>query len=152
MALIRHPKDFWSGVLFGSFGVAAIVLSSDYPLGSAARMGPAYFPRALGILLLLLAAALVARSLATRGPAPAVRNLKPLVIVLGSVLMFGLAAPRLGVALATILLILGSSTADHEFRWREALASSVILAVVAVVVFVYGLGLQLPVWPPFIAG
>ena len=52
MALIRHPKDFWAGVLFASFGAAALVIAQSYPLGSAARMGPGYFPRMLGFLLL----------------------------------------------------------------------------------------------------
>lgn len=148
MALIRNPKDFWAGVLFGAFGAAAIAISSGYPLGSAARMGPGYFPRGLGILLLALAALLIVRSFALRGGALAMRNLKPLVIVLGSVLVFGLAAPRLGIVTATVLLILISSSADHEFRWKEAIVASVILAIFAVVVFIYGLGLQLPIWPP----
>jgi hypothetical protein len=150
MALVRNAKDFWAGALFGAFGAAAILLSNGYPLGTAARMGPGYFPLALGLLLLALAAILVLRSLVLRGPAPAMRNLKPLAIVLGSVFVFGLAAPRLGVALATVLLILIASSADREFRWKEAVVSSLILAAFTVAVFIYGLGLQLPIWPPFL--
>lgn len=150
MALIRHPKDFWAGVLFASLGAGAILISSSYPLGTAARMGPGYFPRALGLLLLALAAILVLRALTIRGPALGMRNLKPLAIVLSGVFVFGLAAPRLGVALATILLILISSSADREFRWKEAVVSSLILAAFSVAVFIYGLGMQLPVGPPFL--
>jgi hypothetical protein len=150
MALIRHAKDFWAGVLFATLGGAAIVISSGYPLGTAARMGPGYFPRALGFLLLALAAILVLRSFVLRGPAPEIRNLKPLAIVLGSVFIFGATAPTLGVALATILLILISSSADREFRWKEAVVSSLILAAFTVAVFIYGLGMQLPIGPPFL--
>jgi hypothetical protein len=150
MALIRHPKDFGAGVLFATLGATAIFISSSYPLGTAARMGPGYFPRMLGVLLLALAAILILRSFVLRGPAPAMRNLKPLVIVLGSVFLFGVAAPRLGIVIATLLLILISSSADREFRWKEAVVSSVILAVFTVGVFIYGLGLQLPIWPPFL--
>ncbi len=54
MAALRNPKDFWSGLLFIGIGAAAIVLGSTYTIGSAARMGPCYFPRALGILLIVL--------------------------------------------------------------------------------------------------
>jgi hypothetical protein len=54
MAAVRNPKDFWSGLLFIGIGAAAIVLGSKYTIGSAARMGPGSFPRALGILLIVL--------------------------------------------------------------------------------------------------
>ena len=53
MSLIRHPKDFYSGLIFIGFGLAAIIIGSNYAMGTAARMGPGYFPRILGILLQL---------------------------------------------------------------------------------------------------
>ena len=68
MAVIRHPKDFWSGVLFIAIGVFAIVYGMKYTLGSAARMGPGYFPRILGILLIGLGAILALRALRLNGP------------------------------------------------------------------------------------
>ena len=51
---IRNPRDFWSGVLFTLFGVGTLAIGSKYTLGTAARMGPGYFPRILGILLIVL--------------------------------------------------------------------------------------------------
>jgi hypothetical protein len=152
MALIRHPKDFWAGVLFIAFGTAAVTLGAGYPLGTAARMGPGYFPRVLGMLLIGMGLILALRALKLTGPPLAMRNLKPLVIVLASVLVFGLTATRLGVVAATMLLILISSTADQEYRWKEALVSSLVLAVLTVAAFIWGLGVQLPVWPPFLTG
>ena len=63
------PRISISGLIFVAFGVAAIVLGSAYPLGTAARMGPGYFPRILGIgLLIVLGAALVtARAARSKG-------------------------------------------------------------------------------------
>ena len=58
MAFIRHPKDFFAGLIFIGFGLVAVIIGSNYSLGTAARMGPGYFPRILGILLILLGAAL----------------------------------------------------------------------------------------------
>jgi hypothetical protein len=52
-------------------------------------------------------------------------------------------------AITTVLLIVGSAAASHEFRPREALISGVILSALAVGVFVVGLGVQLPIWPTF---
>ena len=51
MIKIRNPRDFWSGVMFVAFGGAGIWLARAFPYGTAARMGPAYFPTLVGGLL-----------------------------------------------------------------------------------------------------
>jgi hypothetical protein len=147
VAIIRHPKDFFAGVIFIAFGIAAIVIGSNYALGTAARMGPGYFPRILGILLILLGSALALRALRLQGsPIPAWKW-RPTLIVLGSVVLFGMVVTHLGLVLSTILLIVVSSAASHEFRPKEASISAILLAALAVGVFVIGLKLQLPIWP-----
>ena len=150
MALIRNPKEFGSGCLFAAFGLAAIGIGASYPVGTAARMGPGYFPRALGIILIVLGAIQVLDAFRKPGAPIAMKDLRPLLIVLGSVVVFGLAVVPLGLVLATILLIVISSTASHEFRWKEAVISSVLLAAFTVLAFSKGLQLQLPVWPWFV--
>lgn len=152
MALIRHPKDFWAGVLFIAFGGAACVIALDYAMGTAARMGPGYFPRVLGLLLCALGALLVLRSFKLQGAPLSFPTFKPIAIVLGSVLLFGLVVNKAGLVIATLLLVLVSSTASHEYRWRESIVAAIALAVFVVVAFRYGLGLQLPTWPPALTG
>jgi hypothetical protein len=149
MAVIRHPKDFWSGVIFAAIGAGTLVYGSKYTLGAAARMGPGYFPRILGILLIALGAILALRALRLEGPPIAKWKLRPIVIVLGSVVLFGLIVQKLGVAISTVILILLASTASQEFRLKEALISGVLLAALSVGVFIVGLKLQLPIWPWF---
>ena len=152
MALIRHPKDFWAGVLFIAFGGAACVIALDYAMGTAARMGPGYFPRVLGLLLCALGALLVLRSFKLQGAPLSFPTFKPIAIVLGSVVLFGLVVNKAGLVIATLLLVLVSSTASHEYRWRESIVAAIALAVFVVVAFRYGLGLQLPTWPPALTG
>ena len=152
MALIRHPKDFWAGVLFIAFGGAACVIALDYAMGTAARMGPGYFPRVLGLLLCALGALLVLRSFKLQGAPLTFPTFKPLAIVLASVLLFGLVVTKVGLVIATLLLVLVASTASHEYRWRESIVAAIALAVFVVVAFRYGLGLQLPTWPPALTG
>jgi hypothetical protein len=147
MAVIRHPKDFVAGLIFIAFGIAAIVIGSNYALGSAARMGPGYFPRILGILLILLGAALALRALRLKGAPLPSWKWRPTLVVLGSVILFGLIVTRAGLVLSTIILVVLSSTASLEFRPKEALISGVLLAALAVGIFVIGLKLQLPIWP-----
>ncbi len=149
MAKIRHPKDFASGLMFVGFGVFDLVVSSSYPLGTAARMGPGYFPRILGILLVLFGAILALRALKLQGEPMRFGALPPPAIVLGSVVLFGIMVPWAGLVLSAIVLIVVSSYASSEFRWKEALISGIVLATAAVLGFVWGLGLQFSVWPTF---
>ena len=147
MAVIRHPKDFFAGLLFIAFGIAAIVIGSNYTLGTAVRMGPGYFPRILGILLILLGGALAIRALRLRGDPLPRWKWRPTLIVLGSVVLFGLIVTHAGLVLSTILLVVLASAASPEFRLKEAAISGVLLAALAVGVFVIALKLQLPIWP-----
>ena len=150
MTFIRHPRDFWAGILFIAFGLAAVIIARDYAMGTAGRMGPGYFPRALGTIMIVLGLILALRALKLDGAKIEFHSFKPLGIVLGSVVVFAMAAPKLGLIVATILLIVLSSTASHEFRWKEAVISSLALSVFTLGAFVWGLKLQLPTWPWFI--
>jgi hypothetical protein len=147
MLRIRNPKDFWSGVMFMALGAFAIVVGSHYTLGTAARMGPGYFPRVLGILLMVLGLLITVRGLRVDGPRMPAWKLRPTLLVLGSVVIFGIIVEKLGMALSTIVLIVLSSLASREFSFKSSLISGVFLAALAVGVFVIGLGLQLPIWP-----
>jgi hypothetical protein len=151
---IRHPKDFCTGVMFLIFGAAAMYFSADYTIGNAAKMGPGYFPFALGAFLGVLGVACLLRSVlwgigSQLWPA---LHFKPLALVLSSVILFGLLLRPLGLMLSAIVLVVLSSRASHEFRWKEALLNAAVLIFVVWVVFVYFLEFQVPVWPAFAAG
>ena len=52
---IKSQKDFWSGLMFiGSGLFFALWAMEFYQMGTAVRMGPAYFPTVLGFLLAVL--------------------------------------------------------------------------------------------------
>ena len=152
MRRIGNPNDFWAGLLFMSIGAAALVLSRSYAMGEAIRMGPGYFPRALGALLLVFGAVLSLRAIrATKEPFSA-WHLRPLFIVLLSLALFCLALKWLGLVVSGVVLVFIASLASSEFRWKQALISGVIQGAFAAVLFVYGLKIPLSVWPVFIAG
>jgi hypothetical protein len=147
MAVVRSPKDLVAGLLFIAAGIAAIAIAANYTLGTAARMGPGYFPRVLGMLLIVLGAILAARSLRLSGPPLPGWKWRPVLVTLGSVVIFGLIVNHAGLVVSTILLIVMASAASHEFRPREAVISGIALAALAVGVFVIGLKLQIGIWP-----
>jgi len=87
------------------------------------------------------------RGTRTVGPRMPPFRWRPTIVVLGSVVLFGAIVRIVGVALSTVILIVAASAASHEFRPRESVIVGVVLAALAVGVFVVGLQLQLPIWP-----
>ena len=150
--VIRSPKDFWAGLLFIGLGILAISVGSRYALGTAARMGPGYFPRILGILLVVLGAIISMRGVRMDGEAIPKWHWRPTIVVLASVVIYGILMGWLGMAISTVLLIIAASAASHEFRWKESVIAGFLLSALAVGVFVKALGVQIPIWPRFITG
>ncbi|MBL8382270.1 MAG: tripartite tricarboxylate transporter TctB family protein [Burkholderiales bacterium] len=68
-------------------------------------------------------------------------------LILGSVTVFGLMLKGLGLVLCVTILVIIASLASHEMKKKEVIASIVVLSAMAVGIFVYGLKLQMPVWP-----
>lgn len=158
---IKSEKDFYSGVLFCAVGVAFAWGATAYPLGTAARMGPGYFPLVLGVLLTLIGAATVVRALAHETPDGEPVGpwaWRPLCFVLGANLLFGallagvpaLGIPQMGLVVATLALTVVAALGGREFRLREVLVLAGVLALGTYLAFVLALNLQFPVWPAFL--
>jgi hypothetical protein len=63
---IKNGRDFWAGAMFIAFGLGFMLVAQNYPMGSAVRMGPAYFPTVLGGLLAVLGAAIFFRAFVSK--------------------------------------------------------------------------------------
>jgi hypothetical protein len=149
---IKSQKDFWSGLMFLVVGVGFAWGALNYSFGSSARPGPGYFPFGLGIALAALGALTLFESLTieTDGGEP-IGDIawKPLLIIVGSIALFGLLLPRLGMVISLPILVITSAMAGDEFHWGEALINAVILTVGSWAVFILGLNLVIPLWPAF---
>src|SRR2546423_628132 len=87
---IRNHRAFASGTLFLAFAAFFLVTALNYPAGSAARMGPGYFPRLLAIVLATIGLAVMlgaVRRTAERQTLPK-WDVKGLAWVAGSVILF----------------------------------------------------------------
>jgi len=148
---IKSPQDFWAGLMFIGFGLFfATVALVNYQMGSAVRMGPAYFPTVLGGLLVFLGAIVMFNSFVATGPNVAKFHFRPLLFVMVSSLAFAYLLKPLGLVLASIALIFVSAYGGHEFKWKEVAILSVVLVIFSVLVFVKGLTLPFPICPSFI--
>lgn len=150
---LRNPKDFWAGVMFAAvgFAFAIIVKVYEYPMGTASRMGPGYFPFVLGNLLGILGLLILLKSLVSDGAMVSKFAWRPIFWILGAVVVFGLSVKLIGLLLAIMVLVIISSLGGHEFKLKEQLIAGGILAAGSVAVFVYGLMLPFPIWPAFLS-
>jgi hypothetical protein len=146
-SLIRAPKDFWSGVIFLIFGLSAVFIGRDYTMGSAGRMGPAYFPTILGWLLAAAGAISVVRSITTKGDSEGLGRfaVKELMLVVVATVLFGVLMRGAGLVAAVIVLVLMSGYASTKFKPLPFVAVAIGMAVFTVLVFIVGLGLPMPI-------
>ena len=56
MLRVKSPQDFGAGVVFVLLGLAGYYFGSDLAFGTAARMGPGYFPMLLSGLIVVVGA------------------------------------------------------------------------------------------------
>ena len=149
---IRHPKDFWSGIVFLLFGLSAIVIGQDYEMGTAGRMGPSYFPSVLGGMLSLVGAASLIRSFFRQGEPIGRLYWRELALVLVAVLLFGFLVRDAGLIPATLVLIMIASYAGQKFNLKHSIALAIGAALFAVGLFVKLLGLPMPMLGPWFGG
>lgn len=151
---IKSQRDFWSGLMFIGIGLAFAWGATNYSFGSSARPGPGYFPFGLGILMAVLGGMVLFKALTieTEGGDPVgAFAWKPLIIIVGSMVLFGLLLPRLGMFIALPLLVITSALAGDEFHPVEALINAAIITAFSWLVFIYGLNLTIPLKPWFMA-
>ncbi|MBC7992684.1 MAG: tripartite tricarboxylate transporter TctB family protein [Rhizobacter sp.] len=150
---IKSEKDFWSGIMFLVVGIVFAVGATNYSMGTGARPGPGYFPLILSVILAILGAVVLFKSLTieTEGGDP-IGNIawRPLLVIVGAIAVFGAMLPRLGLFITVPVLIVIVSLAGDEFKWRGVIIAAVALTVFSWLIFVAGLSLTIPLWPSFL--
>ena len=160
---IKSQKDFFSGLLFITVGIAFAVGANSYTVGTGARMGPGYFPLLLGILMAILGAAITFNALVIETPdGDKIGSWawKPLSFIIAANLVFGLMLgglpsiniPAMGMVVGIYALTFIASLAGEEFSFKAVAILATVLAVMSYLAFIVLLKLQFPVWPTFITG
>ena len=160
---IKSQKDFFSGLMFMGVGIAFAWGATKYTVGTGARMGPGYFPLLLGVLMAVLGCVVTFKALVVEtedGDKIGSWAWKPLFFISAANLVFGVALgglpsiklPAMGLIVGIYALTFISSMAGEEFKFKEVMVLSTVLAVMCYLAFVLVLKLQFPVWPAFITG
>jgi hypothetical protein len=149
---LKNKQDFWSGIMFVALGVAFALGATQYSMGTAARMGPGYFPFWLGVCMASLGAFVALGALRASAEETEVEKFdwKITFVLIGSVALCGALMNYLGVYISVFLLVFLSSMAGHDFNWKVAAATAVFLVLFVWLAFIKGLGLIFPLWPSFL--
>lgn len=150
--MIRSAKDFWTGLIYIFFGLSAVLIAREYGMGTALKMGAAYFPTVLGGLLTLIGIIALVRSIVVPGGPIGGFTLRGLLLVVGSTLVFGLIVRGAGLAIALPLFVILSAYASIHFRWGPSLVLAAGLTLFCVLVFLKGLGVPLPILGSWLGG
>jgi len=149
---IKSERDFWSGLMFVVVGIVFAVGATNYSMGSSARPGAGYFPLLLSVIMAILGAIVLFKSLTIETPGgDPIGHIawRPLLIIVAAIAVFGITIELLGMVVSIPILIFISSLAGDEFRWREVITNAVVLTVFSWAIFIYGLKLTIPMWPRF---
>jgi hypothetical protein len=127
-------------------GLAGLYFGRELAFGTAARMGPGYFPILLSVLILAIGIIVAIRGLTTEGPPIEPVQLRPIAMIIAAILIFGVLIDVVGLALTALLLTVFAAYARREVKLTETILLGAGLAVFTVAVFVYLLGQPLPAW------
>src|SRR5471032_2290388 len=144
---IRSPKDFWSGLIFVAIAFGFIGLARGYNIGNMHRMGPALFPIIIGTLLAGLGLIIAGRAFVIEGPPVPRFFARPILVSLLAMVLFGIALQWLGLIAVIAALVFVGSLASRESRILPTAALAAALIVFSVGIFVFVLGLPIPLWP-----
>jgi hypothetical protein len=145
---IKSPQDLGAAVVFLTIGVAGVWFGSELRFGTAGNMGPGFFPVILSWIVVAIGVIVGIKSVTIEGPRLERVQLRPIVVIIAAILIFGYLIDRIGLALTAALLTLLAAFAR---RWREINPLETILlaaglSLFCVGLFVYALSQPFPAW------
>jgi Tripartite tricarboxylate transporter TctB family len=128
-------------------GALGLLAGRDLQFGTPAMMGPGFLPDVICGILIAIGLFVLVKAFGRSFEPIGETNIRPLIILIVAIAGFAFLAERFGFVVSTIWLIAVGSLADQESRWREVAISTVLLTIFGAAVFIYALGVQMPMWP-----
>jgi len=149
---IRNQRDFGAGIMYMVIGLFFAIIARQYQYGTAAKMGPGYFPFWLGVVMTLIGLLVLVKSMGAKAAIESIPKFHWRIIaqITVAVILYGLLLPRLGFLIAVVVLVFVAASASREFTWKGTLINAAFLVTFTYSVFVVGLKLQFPLLPTFL--
>jgi hypothetical protein len=146
MIRIRSPQDLGAGLLFIAIAAAGVYLGEDLAFGTTRRIGPGFFPVIISWLIFAIGVVVALRGLVFEGPPLERTRVRPVAMVLLSVLAMGLLMNVIGVFPAAMIFVLIAAFARPAPAIVETLVFGVVMTAAVVLLFAYGLGKPIPLF------
>lgn len=148
----RSIKDILAGLIFIVLGAAFGIAATGYQFGTALRMGPGYFPIVLASALVALGAAILVKGFMAgeEEGGLGVVSWRAVILLTGAVVFFGATVRGLGLAPAVFVAAFASAFASRENGLARAALIAAALTVFCALIFVYGLGVAVPLVGPWL--
>lgn len=145
-ASIEKPRDLAGGLLVMAVGAGFLLSGRTLTFGSALRMGPGYFPTILSVLMILLGAVIALQALRRPYREGTFGHVawRGLVLIVGTVVFFGLTLRGLGLAPALLVVVFAAAWASRYASLRASVPLAIGVAAFCTVLFIQVLGLPLP--------
>jgi hypothetical protein len=144
---LKVNQDLVAGLMFIAFGVFGLVLGKAYPMGTSLRMGPGYLPTVLCWILIVLGALVGGKGAIVGGLQLERWYFRPLIMINAGMMAFALLIENIGLPGAVLATVVVGALGGLEFRLMEVVVLGVVLALLAIAIFIYGLGLPMPILP-----
>ncbi|THU02494.1 tripartite tricarboxylate transporter TctB family protein [Lampropedia puyangensis] len=145
MKVTRDLHDIIGGLLMTATGLFFAIYGGQYDMGTTARMGPGYFPVALGWTLAVLGILVALPACWRKGSAVVVQwgNLFWSVL---AIVIFAAALYPLGVVIASFVAAL-LSLVPSKMALRTRMCVCAVVALLTTLIFPISLQMVLPIWP-----
>ncbi len=145
--LIRSQADFAAGLFLLGCGLFGWWFGQPLKVGTAFRMGPGYTPLMLSGILSLFGIALLVIGLIRKGPSLEAWRLKPILLIVGSLVVFAMTVERTGLFISSVLAVGMAGLASPQQRFRDTALLAVGMAIAACLLFPFALQLPLRILP-----
>ena len=147
---VQSPRDVGGALLL--IVIAGLLWWGQRSLrmGTAVNMGPAYVPNILAWCILGVGILLIFRSLRVSGPKLKAFAWRPLITVIGSLLVFAALIESAGLVSAGVATVMICAAAIAGYRWKSTALLAATLTAFSIALFKVGLGLAMTVWPKWI--
>jgi len=149
---IHNQKDVGAGIMYMIFGLFFALIALNYKMGTAAKMGPGYFPFWLGAIMTAIGFYILLNSMSAKNKEEKMGkwDLRIVIWITGSVVLYAILLPIAGFLLSVLVLVFVSASASHEYGWKGTALNAAILVTFTYLAFVQGLKLQFQLLPAFL--
>ncbi|MBJ6989117.1 MULTISPECIES: tripartite tricarboxylate transporter TctB family protein [unclassified Devosia] len=136
------------GLVLLIIGLLAVAQAQAYPFGTVSKMGPGFFPVVTGTVLAGFGA-LIAWKTPDAGQEKegALMNLRPAFFIFAGLLAWALLLKPAGLVIATVAMALLAAFAYPKPNLVRIAITVVLLPIVGVALFIFGLGMPLRAFP-----